>query len=41
MQNVSQIDGSKVSESLKLQPEDVGGNQQVYEKILSQFKVFP
>lgn len=39
MQNVSQIDGQKVSESLKLQPEDVGGNQQVYEKIFGQFKV--
>jgi len=40
MQNVSLVDGQEIPNSLKLQVEDVGGNQQLYEKILGQFNEF-
>ena len=39
MQNVSLVDGDDIPENLKLQLDDVGGNQQVLDKILGAFKV--
>lgn len=39
MQNISLVDGDSIPDDLKLQLEDVGGNEQVYNKVLGVLKV--